>query len=916
MRMKHCKLLTTGLPKLKALAAACRQALTERARAPHPPKPAATSKPAASGKKKAAFRALYLSALALPGMTALADDGDDDVGLQVNHYEESKRTIYGLTTSGATNNHISTSNNQASQVSNGFTPITVEGQHAWGNFHYDDRTRLGFNFVQDLWSGATPQLIAPAVTGLQFTSTERYSSTHSGATPAYDQAGSGYFVNSHDQLFYEKQNQINQITGQTMTKLAPATQMTEVLSYASPEIRSQGDAHFGYDWDRASLDIGGGVSNEHDYLSSFGNVGGRFYFNQKQTTLNYGVSYTNSRTHALEFDRVSFADIPSNQVEKTQNSGTYINANREDWALNLGLSQVTGKNGLLSAGFSYTNSNGFLANPYKAVLDLVIGPETLAGYRAISPNSMILQEKRPNLRNQFTWNASYQHYIEPLDGAAKLNYNFFHDDWGINAHTFELEYRQNLGAGWMLTPRARYYSQTAATFFGPYFLDLNTSPYSNNAYSSDQRLAAYGTLSGGAVLSRDFAKGLRLELGYEYYSHRSDLTLGGGGSGDYMDFNYYVANATLRADLTKLAQVGGVVMDGMFDGEGMRPMDHAAHMARMQHGGAIPAAIMFGEMMPKGEYMLGYRFLQQNWGNGYQIGQQGGLNAACTHAASKNAYMMCNTGMTMNMQMLNFMYAPTDWLNLMLMPQYMTMNMNMYNTPAMIGGAMGQGSGMRDWESNGGFGDTGAYAMLKLWDGGDQKLFTSQGFTAPTGAIRAWDQLDVDMAHLLPYDMQNGSGTWDWNPSLTYTGKYDAVSWGAQLQGTLRMQKENYMHWRQGDIFQATAWGGYQWNDWLTNTLRVNYTKQGSISDYSKGGNFILMQGGGMMKPFVMPDIFAQNYGGTFVDAGFGLTLSVPKGTFAGNRVSAEWLQPMYTNFNGYQLERIGTLAITWGYMF
>ena len=70
---------------------------------------------------------------------------------------------------------------------------------------------------------------------------------------------------------------------------------------------------------------------------------------------------------------------------------------------------------------------------------------------------------------------------------------------------------------------------------------------------------------------------------------------------------------------------------------------------------------------------------------------------------------------------------------------------------------------------------------------------------------------------------------------------------------------------------------------------------------------------GGMYK---MPDIYPQNYGGTFVDLGLGMTMTIPKGTLAGNRLSVEWLQPLSTNFSGYQLERIGTLAVQWGYMF
>ncbi len=39
-------------------------------------------------------------------------------------------------------------------------------------------------------------------------------------------------------------------------------------------------------------------------------------------------------------------------------------------------------------------------------------------------------------------------------------------------------------------------------------------------------------------------------------------------------------------------------------------------------------------------------------------------------------------------------------------------------------------------------------------------------------------------------------------------------------------------------------------------------------------------------------------------------------GTWAGNQISAEWVQPMRDDVNGYQLERHGALYFTWQYMF
>ena len=934
----------TAQPTLKALAAACRHILSNHR--PLTP-PAATAKTRRSNLRGAALQALYLSALALPGMTAVADDNsgtvtsssstgaiaspstssdtgastDEDIGYQYSHYQESTRSIYTLIQSSTTNSasNLTTTNQNIARIHNGYNPITADSEHGYGHFRLDDRIRFGFNFYQDTWSGATPLATAPAAQGAN----SYKPSNISGATPNAE-AGNTLYMNAQHQLFYAAQSQSNALTGQSLTKLAPATQLQQTLVYASPEIRNQADFKFGYDWDNAAVDAGAGVSIEHDYLSRFGNLGGRLDFNRKLTTLNWGLSYTTSQTHAQEMNYVGYSNYPT-----SSQALNFLNGDRQDYSLNLGLSQVLTKNSLLTAGFGFTSSNGYQANPYKGVNIITMTPSaTMAGYWMESGYN-IMAERRPGERAQFTWNSSYLHYIEALAATAKLDYSFFHDDWGINAHTFELEWRQTLGGGWSFTPRGRYYSQTAADFFTPYLINPTQQQLKTSSYSSDQRLASYGALSAGATLGRDFARGLTFELGFEYYAHASDLTLDGKGSGSYMDFSYYVANANIRADLGKLAQVGGGAMDALFGGadHDMADMDMGG-MAHMQHGHSAPAGLMFAHMLDQaGDYMLGYRYMRQDLGNAYQQGNHGigtdalnNQNLGCPTFKSGQLLSqqqncgMYATGMSMNMHMLNLMYAPTDWLNLMLMPQFVNMTMDM---PMPGGGMMDMGAynWMRNWQSNGGFGDTGGYAMIKLWNDADQKLFMTQGVTAPTGTINTTNQQGRTSDNLYAYDMQLGSGTWDYNPSLTYTGAVEQVFWGSQLTGTVRMQQQNARNYRLGDILQGTAWGGYQWSQWLSSTVRGVYTQQGAIKDYNYAVNFQKMTGGNA-GTLSMPDMLPSSYGGTFVDAGFGLTLNIPKGRYAGNTLSFEWLQPIYTYYNGYQLERTGTLAASWGYMF
>jgi len=101
--------------------------------------------------------------------------------------------------------------------------------------------------------------------------------------------------------------------------LAPKNnQVTHVLSFASPETRKQGDFKLGYEWDESAAYVGGGTSIENDYDSRFVNLGGRLDFNRKQTTINLGLSYTNSDTHAmLDPDSIYYIGI-DNYGKKNQ----------------------------------------------------------------------------------------------------------------------------------------------------------------------------------------------------------------------------------------------------------------------------------------------------------------------------------------------------------------------------------------------------------------------------------------------------------------------------------------------------------------------------------------------------------------------------------------------------------------------
>ncbi|MEQ1484443.1 DUF3570 domain-containing protein [Methyloglobulus sp.] len=878
----------------------------------------------------APLHALTTAALVLPGLlspAAYAIEGDS-VDFQYSHYQEGKRDISGLVSDPLTGV------NSVSGIKT-LNPIEVDSLHGSAKITLSDRVKFAFNYLQDTWGGATPVATAPSAFGGNGPLLSSDGTTVVGASP---------FLQSAQQIFLDAQKNsliqnFDPNTGEAV--YTRNNQLTHTLSTASPETRKQGDFKLSYEWDEAAVTVGGGISLEDDYESRFGNIGGRWDINQKQTTLNLDLSYTNSDTNAvLDHDAVTYIDKTAyrlnGQLETLEDEpkSNILSGNRQDWATHFGVTQILNKDALLGADVSYTRSTGYMANPYKAVSVVFIDPDQQfeAPPGGFQGQLKALLEQRPDVRNQWNLGGRYVQYINQLDAALHFDYRFSADDWGIHAHTFEADWVQPLVSGWTVTPRVRYYSQDAADFYTPWFhteqkfngrAKDNELPYDpskfpskfQDNFSSDQRLSGYGALSGGVTVTKQFAKGLTLETGFEYYTHQGSLKIGGGGEGAYADYDYWLANAALKVDLGALS-LGGSGGNG-----------HAGH-EHHNHGVHAPAGVMFDHMLPNaGDFMVGYRYMYGNQSGDMLHGANAVSDQAIVaNGCGPNPCFVAPDSMTMNMHMLDIMYAPTDWLTLMLMPQFMDMGMTMNRldgAPLDSEAAKNIGNPLdsngvpldigrhiphhvQNGHETGGIGDLGMYALFKLFDNGVHHVHITTGLSVPTGDVdiklRRNHTIDGGFIH---YGMQLGSGTWDFKPSLTYTGHIDQFSWGAQASGTVRMEGQNESGYALGDLFQATAWGSYNLTNWLTASVRGMYTLQGGLN-----GKF-----NGLINQFGPMD-YPQNHGGKYWDVGFGLSAMVPSGDLAGNRVSVEWLQPVEDNVNGYQLERDGALSATWSVAF
>jgi len=829
------------------------------------------------------LQALTSAALVLPGLLITPSGhsaGTDRVNFQYSRYQEGERNLYG--------------------VPHSYKPISADVLHGSGIFSLTDRAKFTFGYTQDTWAGATPVSITPLATD--------------GGNRPYTVngvvVGASPILNSQVLLNHD----LNPIGRDPLTKQSTGaidTRSVLVMSSASLETRRQANFGLSYEWNEAALNVGGGFSRERDYQSSFGSLGGRLDFNQKLTSVKFGGGYTDSQIGAiLDHDSSPYITKTAYAQQIVNRRGSEIlKGNRQDWVANIGLTQVLNKNALIDAGIGYTHSSGFLENPYKATSVIFVDPASLKN-NFITGDVRALIEQRPNQRNQVALSAKYVQYIEPFNAAMHLGYRLSVDDWGVNSHTFDASWVQPLGGGWTLTPRIRYYSQDAASFFRPYLLtqqtyrrpevdslgrqiwvdnknptvqyfgsdpfslvDQNGSPVDGLAvdaqpkftlfdagklpahFSSDHRLAGFGSLSGGVVLSKLLGKGVALEAGFEYYTRASAMQIGGNGNGGYADFDYYVANAAIKFDIEPDST--------MPIGSTSSSAGSHLHTSSHQHHKIPPATLMFGHMLDKpGDFMAGYRFMY-HWTGGnmmqgaHKVSDQAIVNQGCGDQGCQFA----PTYMDMRMHMLDLMYAPTKWLNVMLMPTFMDMDMNL----RQLAGARVDPSGAHHHgaagHESGAISDTYFSSLIKLLDIPGHRLHVNLGFSAPTGKtdikIRRTHKEDGGLIH---FGMQLGSGTWDFTPSLTYLGERNRWSWGAQFSGVKRMEKQNDSGYRLGDVFQATGWGGIDLAHWLTATVRGAYTWQDAIHrDFNQ------------FNARIGPMDFPRNYGGQFWDMGFGV---------------------------------------------
>ena len=225
------------------------------------------------------------------------------------------------------------------------------------------------------------------------------------------------------------------------------------------------------------LSVGGKLSDEHDFFSATVNASIAHDFNEKNTTLSFGVND--------EFDSlqpIGGAPVPGSDYALFEKTG---HKSKNGVGVLLGLTQVMTRNWLSEFNVSVDRFKGYLNDPYK-ITSIIDGAGNTTGY---------VYESRPDQRtrksayweNRVAWNQQV---------STGLSLRYMRDDWGVRSDTAQLHVRWSLfNRDRYVEPTLRWYRQTAANFYTPFILSTNAP---SAAYeSSDSRLGAFHALTYG-----------------------------------------------------------------------------------------------------------------------------------------------------------------------------------------------------------------------------------------------------------------------------------------------------------------------------------------------------------------------------------------------------------------------------------
>ena len=266
------------------------------------------------------------------------------------------------------------------------------------------------------------------------------------------------------------------------------------------------------------LSVGASASKEYDYLHLGLNAKISRDFNNRNTTLSGGF--------AVASDEVDpEGGIPTG-LSQMLNVGDLSNRrgseSKELFDVIFGVTQVINRNFVAQLNYSYSDSSGYLSDPFKIVslVDGITG-DAVANVPTPSdgPSHIYLYENRPDARAKHSLYTQGKYFMNGK--VLDISYRYMSDDWEIDSHTVDMRYRFPIGGRSYIEPHLRYYSQTAADFYTLSLVDGDPLP---EYASSDHRLGEFDAITIGAKYGWKTRHGNDMNVRLEFYQQSGSVS--------------------------------------------------------------------------------------------------------------------------------------------------------------------------------------------------------------------------------------------------------------------------------------------------------------------------------------------------------------------------------------------------------
>jgi hypothetical protein len=250
-----------------------------------------------------------------------------------------------------------------------------------------------------------------------------------------------------------------------------------------------------------AISFNGSFSNEFDYTSVGGGIG--FAKTSKDKNTEFGIKLQ------AYLDNLKVI-LPIELRTGTGRNDNYPSEARNSFSSSFTFSQSLTQRLQLSLLLDLVYQNGYLSTPF---------------HRIYFTNNAETNEKLPSSRFKIPVGLRLNYFLGDKF-VIRSYYRYYHDDWGLAAHTFNIELPVKISPFISVSPFYRYYTQNGVKYYAGYKSHLATEQF----YTTDDDLSKFNSNSEGVGLRfaqpggvLGFKRLNTLDLRYAHYNRNDGL---------------------------------------------------------------------------------------------------------------------------------------------------------------------------------------------------------------------------------------------------------------------------------------------------------------------------------------------------------------------------------------------------------